>query len=102
MKPIIAIPMGDPAGVGPEIVVKALADPVIAECAACLVVGDGDVCVSLLLHIASRYSATVIFSRYRTCICIASGSSSNVHFLIIIVISSLYSGQRECYTTHIP
>ena len=43
MKPIIAIPMGDPAGVGPEIVVKALADPVIAECAACLVVGDGDV-----------------------------------------------------------
>ena len=25
MKPIIAIPMGDPAGIGPEIVAKALA-----------------------------------------------------------------------------
>ena len=34
MKPIIAIPMGDPAGVGPEIVIKALADPEIAGCAA--------------------------------------------------------------------
>ena len=43
MKPIIAIPMGDPAGVGPEIVIKALADPEIAGCAACLVVGDGAV-----------------------------------------------------------
>ncbi len=43
MKPIIAIPMGDPAGIGPEIVVKALADPEITSCAACLVVGDGAV-----------------------------------------------------------
>ena len=43
MKPIIAIPMGDPAGIGPEIVIKALADPEVTECAACLVVGDGTV-----------------------------------------------------------
>lgn len=43
MKPIIAIPMGDPAGIGPEIVIKALADPEVTECAACLVVGDGAV-----------------------------------------------------------
>ena len=27
MKPVLAITMGDPAGIGPEIVVKALADP---------------------------------------------------------------------------
>lgn len=32
--------MGDPAGIGPEIVVKALADPKIAECASCVVIGD--------------------------------------------------------------
>lgn len=43
MKPIIAIPMGDPAGIGPEIVIKALADPEVTERAACLVVGDGPV-----------------------------------------------------------
>ena len=31
MKPILAITMGDPAGVGPEIAVKALADPAIYD-----------------------------------------------------------------------
>lgn len=40
MKPIIAIPMGDPAGIGPEIVVKALSRPEVLECARCVVVGD--------------------------------------------------------------
>jgi 4-phospho-D-threonate 3-dehydrogenase / 4-phospho-D-erythronate 3-dehydrogenase len=39
-RPIIAIPLGDPAGIGPEIVVKALAEE--STCAVCcpLVVGD--------------------------------------------------------------
>lgn len=36
----IVIPMGDPAGVGPEIVVKALANPQVSQAAACIVVGD--------------------------------------------------------------
>ncbi len=40
MKPIIAIPMGDPAGIGPEIVVKAISRPETLECARCVVVGD--------------------------------------------------------------
>lgn len=39
-KPFIAIPMGDPAGVGPEIVAKALADPAVEEAANCVVTGD--------------------------------------------------------------
>jgi 4-hydroxythreonine-4-phosphate dehydrogenase len=39
-KPRIAVTMGDPAGVGPEVVVKALADPAIAELADWVVVGD--------------------------------------------------------------
>lgn len=39
----IAIPMGDPAGVGPEIVVKALADESVAAAAECIVVGDGEI-----------------------------------------------------------
>jgi len=42
-KPLIAIPMGDAAGIGPEIVVKALLDPAIAKGARCLIIGDQNV-----------------------------------------------------------
>ena len=42
-KPIIAIPIGDPAGVGPEIVVKALGDPTLYQVCRPLVIGDDDV-----------------------------------------------------------
>src|ERR1035438_10138704 len=41
--PDIAISMGDPAGIGPEIVVKALADPKLAPLARWIVVGDARV-----------------------------------------------------------
>jgi len=40
MKPIIAITMGDPAGIGPEISVKALSGPELFELCRPLVVGD--------------------------------------------------------------
>ena len=43
MKPIIAIPMGGAAGIGPEITVRALADKMIQDIARCVVVGDKDV-----------------------------------------------------------
>ena len=39
-RPLICIPMGDPAGIGPEIVLKAVMDPEIQTIARCLVVGD--------------------------------------------------------------
>lgn len=39
-KPIIVIPMGDPAGVGPEIVIKAMMNEKVNEKARCVVVGD--------------------------------------------------------------
>src|SRR5690349_12184038 len=39
-RPIVAITMGDPAGVGPEVVVKALARPEVYERCRPLVVGD--------------------------------------------------------------
>ncbi len=42
-KPIIAIPLGDPAGVGPEVVVKSLSDPNVYEVAKPLVIGNIDV-----------------------------------------------------------
>lgn len=39
-RPCIAIPSGDPAGIGPEIVAKALAKPEVVAAARCIVVGD--------------------------------------------------------------
>ncbi|MCH5150936.1 MAG: 4-hydroxythreonine-4-phosphate dehydrogenase PdxA [Spirochaetales bacterium] len=39
-RPIIAIPLGDPAGIGPEIAVKAVSSPEIADIARCVVIGD--------------------------------------------------------------
>jgi 4-phospho-D-threonate 3-dehydrogenase / 4-phospho-D-erythronate 3-dehydrogenase len=41
--PTIALTMGDPAGIGPEIILKALADPAVASLARWIVVGDGRV-----------------------------------------------------------
>lgn len=43
MKPLIAIPLGDPAGIGPEIVIKALYRKEIFRIARCVVIGDKQV-----------------------------------------------------------
>ncbi|MGN0629603.1 MAG: 4-hydroxythreonine-4-phosphate dehydrogenase PdxA [Oscillospiraceae bacterium] len=40
MNPLIAIPMGDPAGIGPEIVIKTLADETTQSIARCVIVGS--------------------------------------------------------------
>lgn len=40
MKPLIAIPIGDPAGIGPEIVVKAVKSNEVFNSARCVVIGD--------------------------------------------------------------
>ena len=42
-KPWIAVPIGDPAGVGPEIVAKAIASKEVQESAKCVVIGDKEV-----------------------------------------------------------
>jgi len=39
-RPIIAVTMGDPAGIGPEVILKALADPVIKKVSRPLILGD--------------------------------------------------------------
>ena len=40
MKPFIAVPIGDPAGVGPEITVKSIANKDVFDAARVVVVGD--------------------------------------------------------------
>lgn len=65
-KPSIAIPIGDPAGIGPEIVVKALASDEVKACANCLVVGDKGVIEKaiaitgspLKVHVSTEVSGT--------------------------------------------
>ena len=42
-KPRIAIATGDPAGIGPEIALKAVADPAVTACCDPVIVGDRDV-----------------------------------------------------------
>lgn len=42
-KPVIAITMGDPAGIGPEVVLKALSDAGIKESARFLIFGDSNI-----------------------------------------------------------
>jgi len=48
MKPIIAITLGDPAGIGPEIIVKSLSDPSVYETCRPLVIGDKSVITDTL------------------------------------------------------
>ncbi len=43
MKPLIAVPMGDPAGIGPEIIVKAHLKKELHESARCVVIGDAKI-----------------------------------------------------------
>ncbi len=43
IRPIIGVTMGDPAGIGPEIAAKALADPGMHERARLLLVGNADI-----------------------------------------------------------
>ena len=53
MKPTIALTMGDPAGVGAEVIVKALADPAVAPLADWIVCGD-----SRVLALAEEWTET--------------------------------------------
>src|SRR5512146_3196924 len=64
MRPILAITMGDPVGIGPEIIVKALADAQIYQLCRPLVLGDLpalerarlELSPALSLHLAERPS----------------------------------------------
>lgn len=47
-KPVIAVPMGDPAGIGPEIIVKALASKEVQQAADVIITGNSE-----LIHKAS-------------------------------------------------
>ncbi len=58
--PLIGITMGDPAGVGPEIIVKALADSTIYESCRPVVLGDKEVLFSTIKRAREEISLDVI------------------------------------------
>ena len=51
MKPIIAITMGDPAGIGPEIVARSVADKELFALTNCIVIGDRKVMANAIRYI---------------------------------------------------
>jgi 4-hydroxythreonine-4-phosphate dehydrogenase len=53
-KPIVAVTMGDPAGIGPEVVLKALAHPAVRRACRPLVLGDSGVLERTAKKIRSR------------------------------------------------
>ena len=57
--PTIALSMGDPAGIGPEVTFKALTDPSIRSLARCVVVGEGWLAKSLGAELAFQPDAIV-------------------------------------------
>jgi 4-hydroxythreonine-4-phosphate dehydrogenase len=60
VRPTIAISMGDPAGIGPEIIVKALADQALLPMARWVIVGDAEVWRETVASLAIHLPADVV------------------------------------------
>ena len=55
-RPIIAITIGDPAGIGPEVVVKALADKAIYEMCRPLVIGESNTLKTAIALVKNNFT----------------------------------------------
>lgn len=61
-KPIIAVTMGDPAGIGPEIVAKSIADKATFDVARCIVIGDKKVMEKVIEIVGADLKVNVVDS----------------------------------------
>ena len=61
-KPIIAVTMGDPAGIGPEIVAKSIADKATFDVARCIVIGDKKVMEKAIEIVGAYLKVNVVES----------------------------------------
>ena len=61
-KPIIAVTMGDPAGIGPEIVAKSIADKATYDVARCIVIGDKKVMEKAIRIVGADLKVNVVDS----------------------------------------
>ena len=65
-RPLIAITLGDPSGVGPEVVVKALAEPVVHEHGRLFVIGDAEAVRRAIAQIGASTDVRAIGSPEET------------------------------------
>lgn len=61
-KPIIVVTMGDPAGIGPEIVAKSIADKATFDVARCIVIGDKKVMEKAIEIVGADLKVNVVDS----------------------------------------
>lgn len=59
-KPLIAVPIGDPAGVGPEIVAKSVASKEVFDAANCIIVGDKNIMENAVRITDTKLSINVV------------------------------------------
>jgi 4-hydroxy-L-threonine phosphate dehydrogenase PdxA len=59
-KPNIAVTMGDPAGIGPEIVARALGEAEVRACCNPVVIGDPKILARAVKLVGSRLSVTIV------------------------------------------
>ena len=71
--PIIAITMGDPSGIGPEVVAKALATPAVQQMCLPLVIGNAQVMAQAFQLVGSKQRPTPVTSPEEA----AAGSNTN-------------------------
>ena len=60
MKPLIAVPIGDPAGIGPEVVAKAMKEKKVFDAACCIVVGDRKIMENAIKIVGSDMKLNII------------------------------------------
>jgi len=65
-KPILAVTMGDPAGTGPELIVKAFADPEVRQLARVLVIGDAAVLRAAVEVVGAKVDVRVVRAAHET------------------------------------
>lgn len=59
-RPLIAVPIGDPAGVGPEITAKSIASEEVFEAADCVVIGDKSIMENAIEIVGAELLVNVI------------------------------------------
>lgn len=59
-KPLIAVPIGDPAGVGPEIVAKSIASKEVFEVADCIIIGDKTIVENAIKIVGADLKVNVV------------------------------------------
>ncbi len=89
-KPIVAVTMGDPAGIGPEIILKALADPAIEKSCRPLILGDWGV-LERTRRRGKKYPKIVRWRQGDPLLPMLSGKSG----FVVCPLSSLKAGESH-------